>query len=68
MKLGEILVHKGLLSQSNLEEIIKVQSDTLPKNQKLGELLVHYGMIDSSVLEWALREQYWRKEGFWVID
>ena len=68
MKLGEILVHKGLVSQSNLEQVIKMQSATPPTNQKIGELLVNYGMINTSVLEQVLREQHWRKKGFWVID
>ncbi|MDJ0702647.1 MAG: hypothetical protein QNJ46_05145 [Leptolyngbyaceae cyanobacterium MO_188.B28] len=68
MKLGEILVHKGLLSQSKLEQVIKMQSLSQTTNRKLGELLVDFGIIDNSVLEQALREQHWRNKGFWVID
>ena len=68
MKLGEILVHKGLISQSKLEQIINVQSSNQSTNQKLGELLVDYGIIDMTALEIALTEQHWRNKGFWVID
>ena len=68
MKLGEILVHKGLLSQSKLEQVIKMQSLSQPKYRKLGEILIDYEIIDASVLEQALREQHWRNQGFWVID
>ena len=65
MKLGEILVRKRLLSQSQLEHMIVAQSST---NQKLGELLVEHGVIDPQALEQALEEQSWRSHGFWVID
>lgn len=65
MKLGEILVRQGLLSQSQLEHYIIVQSST---GQKLGELLVGHGLIDYRALEQALAEQNWRSNGFWVID
>ena len=68
MKLGEILVHKGLVSQSKLEQIINFQASNPPIRQKLGELLVADGIIDASALEQLLAEQHWRNEGFWVID
>ena len=64
MKLGEILVRKRLLSQSQLEHMIVAQSST---HQKLGELLVDQGLIDPLALEQALEEQNWRSHGFWVI-
>ena len=65
MKIGEILIHKGALSQSQLDPVIIIQAST---HQKLGELLVNYGLIDSQTLEQTLAEQNWRKHGFWVID
>ena len=65
MKIGEILVRKGLLSQSQLDHIIIVQAST---PQKLGELMVDYGLIDHQALEQALAEQNWRSNGYWVID
>ncbi|MDJ0707783.1 MAG: hypothetical protein QNJ46_31295 [Leptolyngbyaceae cyanobacterium MO_188.B28] len=65
MKLGEILVRKRLLSQSQLDCFIIIQSST---HQKLGELLVDHGVIDSPALEQALDEQNWRSRGLWVID
>ena len=65
MKLGEILVRKRLLSQSQLDCFIIIQSST---RQKLGELLVEHGVIDPPDLEQALKEQNWRSHGLWVID
>ena len=65
MKLGEILVRKRLLSQSQLDRIIIGQTST---NQKLGELLVDQGFIDHQTLEQAPSEQTWRSHDFWVID
>jgi hypothetical protein len=33
----------------------------------LGELLLQKGWLTEEQLKQALQEQYWRKEGFWVI-
>ena len=49
MKLGEMLVQKGLISEVNLQQVIKMQLLTSPANQKIGELLVSCGMINPSI-------------------
>ena len=41
------------------------QSET---QKRLGQLLVEAGYISAGQLETALREQYWRQNGYWVID
>ncbi|MEB3282387.1 MAG: hypothetical protein VKK42_26065 [Lyngbya sp.] len=65
MKLGEILMRKQLISLSELEQALTLQSSC---SQKLGEILVGQGLIQKGDLELALKEQYWRENGFWVID
>jgi predicted transcriptional regulator len=65
MKLGQILVEKKWISSEQLEETIKLQAS---HQSRLGELLLQQGVIMRNQLEIALKEQYWRKNGFWVID
>lgn len=65
MKLGQILVRKQLISLSQLEQILTFQSSS---PQKLGELLVTQRLIGEEDLRQAIKEQYWRDNGFWVID
>lgn len=65
MKLGEILLHRKLISASQLEQALNLQY-SFP--QKLGELLVSKGWIQPEDLNQALKEQYWRQKGYWVID
>ncbi|NEO70933.1 MAG: hypothetical protein F6K52_15935 [Moorea sp. SIO3H5] len=65
MQLGKILVRKRIISPIQLNTALEIQSLT---GIKLGELLVNKGLIESQDLEQALLEQYWRKNGFWVID
>ncbi|MBR8829055.1 MAG: hypothetical protein DSM107014_14345 [Gomphosphaeria aponina SAG 52.96 = DSM 107014] len=64
MKLGEILVQKQLISYDQLEEVIAKQQDS---KKKLGELLLEEELISRETLTEVLQEQYWRKNGFWVI-
>lgn len=64
MKLGEILIRKKLVSQEQLEPIIIKQSQT---RKRLGEILLERSLISPDDLMTALREQYWRNNGFWVI-
>jgi hypothetical protein len=67
MKLGQILVRKGLISEIQLEKAVELQSrNTQPK--KLGELLMFQGLINSRQLNESLLEQQWRHQGLWVID
>ncbi|MGD1713728.1 hypothetical protein [Hydrocoleum sp. CS-953] len=65
MKIGEILIRRDLISQAQLDQAIDVQASC---RQKLGELLMFQGWIQQDDLEMALREQYWRQNGYWVID
>ena len=65
MQLGKILIRKRLISPSQLQTALDIQSLT---GIKLGEILVTKGLIESQDLKQALLEQYWRRNGFWVID
>ena len=65
MKIGEILIRRQLISQTQLDQAIKIQASC---RQKLGELLMFQGWIQPDDLEMALREQYWRNNGYWLID
>ena len=65
MLLGKILLRKRLISPIQLNRALEIQSLT---GIKLGEILVTKGLIEYQDLEQALLEQYWRKNGFWVID
>ncbi len=65
MKLGEILLRKKLISSRQLDEAINLQNS---KQTMLGEILLQQGLIVNEQLNIALQEQYWRNNGFWVID
>jgi len=65
MKIGEILIRKQLISQNQLDQAMDIQASC---RQKLGELLMFQGWIKPDDLEAALREQYWRQNGYWIID
>ncbi|WP_293164750.1 hypothetical protein [Okeania sp. SIO2C9] len=65
MKIGEILIRRQLISQAQLNQVIDIQTSC---HQKIGELLLFQGWIREDDLEAALREQYWRENGYWVID
>jgi hypothetical protein len=67
MKLGEILVRKGLISPLQLEGAVALQ-DRDGEHQKLGELLILQGLISTRQLNDSLLEQRWRQQGLWVID
>ncbi|MBR8832182.1 MAG: hypothetical protein Cpurp_13375 [Chlorogloea purpurea SAG 13.99] len=64
MLLGEILLHRGLITSKQLEEALRLQSHD---KRPLGEVLLQSNLIDGSQLETALKEQYWRVNGYWVI-
>ncbi|NES84487.1 MAG: hypothetical protein F6K10_25485 [Moorea sp. SIO2B7] len=64
MKLGEILINRKLISWEKLKPIIAKQ---LSNEKRLGEILVEEKLISDEYLAIALREQYWRKNGFWTI-
>ena len=65
MQLGQILIRKKLISDHQLEQTIGEQ---ISCPTKLGELLIKNHLIDTAQLEIALKEQYWRRNGFWLID
>ncbi|MEE3717630.1 hypothetical protein V2H45_12770 [Tumidithrix elongata RA019] len=65
MQLGEILVHKRLISSKQLERALAVKETT---GKRLGEVLLDDRVIADSELQDSLKEQYWRQRGFWVID
>ncbi len=65
MKLGQILLRKQWLSAAELSQAVTKQRLT---NQRLGEVLVEAGLIEPQQLNIALKEQYWRNNGFWVIS
>lgn len=64
VQLGWILVNKKTISQIQLESALTFQSC---HGQKIGELLVEQQLISREELEQALKEQYWRRNGYWVI-
>ncbi|MEM6446174.1 MAG: hypothetical protein AAFY57_05120 [Cyanobacteria bacterium J06642_2] len=64
MPLGEILVRRRILSRSQLKEILIEQAQT---GELLGALLFRKGVISYQRLQEALKEQYWRQNGYWVI-
>ena len=64
MLLGEILIRKKLLTSNQLNSILTQQNKT---QKKLGEFLLDLGLISAEELKKALQEQYWRRNGYWVI-
>ncbi|MGK7930053.1 MAG: hypothetical protein AB4041_01280 [Microcystaceae cyanobacterium] len=65
MRLGQILLQKKWISSNQLKQTIDIQKT---KQEKLGTILVNKGYIANEQLSLALQEQYWRNNGFWVID
>jgi two-component system chemotaxis sensor kinase CheA len=53
-KLGEILIEKGILNDSDLEEIVKQQSS---QKFKLGDIIVQKGLASTKQVDEALQEQ-----------
>lgn len=53
-KLGEILIHNEFISQNQLKEALKVQSQS---RERLGSILVQFGYIDIDKLLASLGEQ-----------
>lgn len=64
-KLGWILVRKGWISSSQLQLLLEQQ---LHCSKKLGELLLEKSLISETQLGQALQEQYWRRNGYWIIS
>ena len=53
LRLGELLVKKGLVSLEQIEEALKIQAST---GKRLGDILVEKGYISRDVLEQVLEE------------
>jgi type II secretory ATPase GspE/PulE/Tfp pilus assembly ATPase PilB-like protein len=56
LKLGELLVHLGLIEVDQLDEVLEYQKKFQPK-KKLGALLIEKGMINDATLIRALYKQ-----------
>jgi len=65
MLLGQILLYKKWISSEQLEETI---SEAKKSDRPLGEVLLERGLLAQEQLQKALQEQYWRRQGYWVID
>jgi len=55
MKIGELLIHKGKITQAQLDEALKVQKDK--PHKLLGEILVELQFIHADVLADILSEK-----------
>lgn len=55
-KLGQILVEKGIISQNELEEALRIQSNN-KNNKRVGEILVELGYTNIERIEEALNDQ-----------
>lgn len=53
-KLGEILIEKGIINDSDLDEIIKYQND---RNFKIGDIIIEKGLASPKQVDEALQEQ-----------
>jgi aspartate ammonia-lyase len=65
MLLGQILLYKKWISSEQLRENI---SEAQKSDRPLGEVLLERGLLAEEQLQKALQEQYWRRQGYWVID
>ena len=63
-KLGWILIQKRWITSAQLQMTLAQQLDC---SKKLGELLLERSLISQEQLNQALKEQYWRRNGYWVI-
>ncbi|MFH0801950.1 MAG: hypothetical protein V2A78_06125, partial [bacterium] len=54
LKLGEILIKEGIITQSQLDEVIKVQAK---QGGRLGELLLKMGVVTEEDIVIALGKQ-----------
>lgn len=63
-KLGWILVNKELITQTQLDAALNAQ---VRFHKPVGELLIENHLILEAHLEQALKEQFWRRNGYWII-
>lgn len=57
VRVGEVLVQKGLITQGQLRQALDTQRET---KILLGEVLISEGLVTERQLNRALSEQYWR--------
>jgi hypothetical protein len=65
LKLGEVLIQRRLIAPEQLQHILEIQSTY---SKQIGELLVERSLISPEDLTTALKEQYWRDHGYWIIE
>lgn len=66
LKLGEILVHCGTLTERELDQVLSIQKNSEADNESrplLGQLLVEDGLADPQVVKAALEKQCQIKTG-----
>lgn len=54
LRLGDILVQNGLVSEEDLERALAVSKE---KGQRLGEALIELGLMDPDAITWAMGHQ-----------
>lgn len=65
MLLGEILIRRKRITYTQIHSALIQQKRT---GKKLGEILLDLKLVLPDSLDSALKEQYWRKNGYWVIS
>lgn len=60
LRVGELLLRKGLITEEQLEEALREQART---GKRLGDILVEKGFIEREILEKVLREYRASLEG-----
>ncbi|NJM85837.1 MAG: WecB/TagA/CpsF family glycosyltransferase [Hydrococcus sp. RU_2_2] len=64
IKLGELLVQNHIISQAKLNKLLDLQQSN---HCRLGEVIIQQKILSPQQLEQFLREQYWRKQGLWLM-
>ena len=62
--LGWILLRKGWITPAQLEMALHSQQTIATP---LGTLLMQDSLLPSEQLDLALKEQFWRRNGYWVM-
>ena len=57
VRIGEVFLKKGLITQAQLEEVLAAQRDS---GKKVGDILIQKGLITRKQLDQALTSQYWQ--------
>jgi N-acetylglucosaminyldiphosphoundecaprenol N-acetyl-beta-D-mannosaminyltransferase len=65
IKLGELLVQNQIISQAKLNHLLELQKSN---HCLLGEVMVQQKVLSSKQIEQFLLEQYWRKQGLWLMS